>query len=195
MAKLKLIIPILRDKRHVYWLKEGKKSIYETSRTSRIRLAERRIDTEKIVCYIFFIYRCHCLFMSCLFYVFFRIFVFVNVKRERYWWIFFFNDSIVWIFAYCLYCFDVYFLYRLYYVDLLNALYTRRWWCRCVPQFRSLTGTNDLVWISRECRKRKLILVFFFGKHNADDWYGTISSFAQLVVLYLLHLSIRPVCN
>lgn len=108
---------------------------------------------------------------------------------------FFFNDSIVWIFAYCLYCFDVYFLYRLYYVDLLNALYTRRWWCRCVPQFRSLTGTNDLVWISRECRKRKLILVFFFGKHNADDWYGTISSFAQLVVLYLLHLSIRPVCN
>lgn len=98
---------------------------------------------------------------------------------------FFFNDSIVWIFAYCLYCFDVYFLYRLYYVDLLNALYTRRWWCRCVPQFRSLTGTNDLVWISRECRKRKLILVFFFGKHNADDWYGTISSFAQLVVLYL----------
>lgn len=78
---------ILRDKR-VLGLKKGTKGrekkddIYETS--SRIRLTERRIELmKKIVCYIFFTYRCHCLFMNCLFYVFFSYICFLLMWKER----------------------------------------------------------------------------------------------------------------
>lgn len=152
-------------------MKEGKrKKLFMKQSSSRIPFWRngRRIRRGKIVCYIFSLsYRCHCLFMSCLFYVFFFVYLFLLIWKRKELMNFFFNDSIVWIYSLVVSIVSMrIFLYRYILCRFFfNILYSKTMMLLRTVIFLSFkqAASGFVFKCHAKCREKKLILVFFFG--------------------------------